>query len=40
MGVIKQGLIKRVREEALVPFLGVRCLKPWFAVKASTGGAG
>lgn len=40
MGVIKQELIKRVREEALVPFLGVRCLESWFAVEASTGEAG
>lgn len=37
MGVIKQGLIKRVREKALVPFLEVRCLKSWFAGKALTG---
>lgn len=29
MVVIRQGLIKRVRDGALGPFLGVRCLIPW-----------
>lgn len=29
MGVIRQGLIKRVRDGALGPFLGVRCFIPW-----------
>lgn len=40
MREIKQGLRKRVKEGALVLFLAVRCLIPWFSVQALAGGAG